>query len=972
MGEEALNPNWVELQTEDGRTYFWHRGDGSRSWSLPAGSKALWVSQKTPDGRMYYWSRETKEVTWSLPKLEPTAQLDTEKGSGNGSELQQNLLSTLQKSIDGSKTAGADDADGGSNTSSPSDAGDDAGQNEQKNSENAKEAAGHVEEVKTEERADDSTEDEDEVKEDPKKEAEMKDEAKEEAQQEAKEELQEDVKEEIQEEEKDEEEEEEEPDDEPDPGVPGPLGDSASAVAARHLMEKSPCDSWFTQVASHGKSKDSGGWEEVLKFWPPKRRKKLKAPTPATGEGNDPFGLKPLVRHCRLHENRVRALLAAADGSDMDYSAERYPAPQFGDSCYWTLNGSQLTVDQDGKGAAIQRNPPDGGRWRLMKNSLRSRLSMVFQANKLQDLETTIRLHQTKTKPMQKKNSAKVQALLDKLPDIPEALLKAAQEIAGPKEDLAAKAEAFGARGKTSSISTAVEPVAKAKSAPKLAEAKKEPEIQKTPAKKEEPVKEKKVSEPVAFKPKRTGDDDANAPWRKRRRQKEAEKDVQLDPVEVRKERLQRIIVVDNVPPKSSTSEITDFFTGAVFSGAGHPIAAQWQSGTASKVVLKVDLNASKAEVTFGTHLAATVALSLNGIMLNKHSLAMRRPDGYEGKGDTPPKIALKDLVASETVERAEARLAAEKASGDEGGKGKSVLIKGVPPSMSESSVRDLLVQFGGSLSSLFLQKNSKTTLHTGEGVAEFDTREAALEAVRFSPLLGFIEIRIEKAGEHLPDPVVLAAPSTGVEAFPKASANPAGTDRKSKLRGWEDQDDEEDLGPFEAVLKNRAPLPSKEAPSEDLGPFEAVLSAQKKTPAKIALEKAQARRFREAEKSIKGARADEDLGPFEAVLPSSTVPKVPVEEDLGPFESVLPMAPAKGFAKRPREQVLLPMAPAKVQKSNPTGGLSGTKPAKDEDLGPFEAVLTQSTTAVNKEMQKDVDLDLGPFAEALAGLPKR
>merc|ERR550514_1307510 len=94
---------------------------------------------------------------------------------------------------------------------------------------------------------------------------------------------------------------------------------------------------------------------------------------------------------------------------------------------------------------------------------------------------------------------------------------------------------------------------------------------------------------------------------------------------------------------------------------------------------------------------------------------------------------------------------------------------------MSESSVRDLLFQFGGALSSLFLQKNQKTTLHTGAGVAEFETHESALEAVRFSPLLGFIDVRLERPGEIKPEPVAPSAPSTLQEAFPEASTKPAG-----------------------------------------------------------------------------------------------------------------------------------------------------------------------------------------------------
>merc|ERR1712050_514976 len=133
------------------------------------------------------------------------------------------------------------------------------------------------------------------------------------------------------------------------------------------------------------------------------------------------------------------------------------------------------------------------------------------------------------------------------------------------------------------------------------------------------------------------------------------------------------------------------------------------------------------------------------------------------------------------------------------------------------------------------------TDTHMGHGTAGYVERSSAIEATRFSPLLGFIEVQL------LDDAT--------------ASASSNGTKRQRRNRF--DEDVGEDLGPFEAALSQRQqaqrPIASS-AEVMDLGPFEAVLPR----------------------KDI------EDLGPFEAVLR----PKEDASEaadDLGPFEAVLP-----------------------------------------------------------------------------------
>merc|ERR1712241_1146980 len=75
------------------------------------------------------------------------------------------------------------------------------------------------------------------------------------------------------------------------------------------------------------------------------------------------------------------------------------------------------------------------------------------------------------------------------------------------------------------------------------------------------------------------------------------------------------------------------------------------------------------------------------------------------------------------------------------------VRLKGIPTSMNSKSVFDLLQQFGGPLRGLNLATDKETGAHIGHGTAEYMERSSALEASRFSPLLGFIEVELAKEG---------------------------------------------------------------------------------------------------------------------------------------------------------------------------------------------------------------------------------
>merc|ERR1719478_1587956 len=120
----------------------------------------------------------------------------------------------------------------------------------------------------------------------------------------------------------------------------GPRGDSASAVAARHLILSSGCDSWFHRLPT-------GEWEEVVRFWPPPadlplaRTPKIRRPRP------DPYGLRELVSRCQKHEEMVRALLSAQHYTDTSFSTSNFPCPKERQWCFWTGDGRQLLVDSE-------------------------------------------------------------------------------------------------------------------------------------------------------------------------------------------------------------------------------------------------------------------------------------------------------------------------------------------------------------------------------------------------------------------------------------------------------------------------------------------------------------------------------------------------------------------------------------------------------------------------------------------------
>jgi len=360
------------------------------------------------------------------------------------------------------------------------------------------------------------------------------------------------------------------------------------------------------------------------------------------------------------------------------------------------------------------------------------------------------------------------------------------------------------------------------------------------------------------------------------------------DSREVVNEGLRRKVTVSNIPVPAKVTELADFFTGAVFSATGHTLAAQWQGGEASKVVVGVDLSpgifsagpaGSVVEVTFGTPMGATVAVALDGIQYKGRALEIRRPKGFTGpplRRTTLQGVSIKDLVASDNASEQQAGSTPSHKSDAGSGTGACVQLSGIPASMGNKSVFDLLQQFGGPLKSLNLQYNKETGEHLGRGTAEYVDSSSAVEAVRFSPLLGFIEVRhAEAGGASLDSSTSAGEPAT--KKMRRTRFDPTPTPAAT--------DDSEDLGPFEAALSQRrqakqaAAAAAVAAPIEvdtDLGPFEAVLPPKRSAPAA-------------------SQPPMEDLGPFEAVLPKRpTADKAGPLDDLGPFAAVV-----RGYAER-------------------------------------------------------------------------
>lgn len=650
-------------------------------------------------------------------------------------------------------------------------------------------------------------------------------------------------------------EEEQEPSYSPPPeNPPGPKGESASAIAARHVIEAAGVDTWFLKLPG-------GEWEEVVRFWPPPEELDVARPPMLKKKPKlDKWKSRSLAMRCQRHEEVVRALLVAQYSTSRSFSALKYPCPLSTEWCFWGSDGRQILCDvpelQDGNVPIppnFERNPPEGQRCKLMQNKTRSQLSMVFKAQRLRHLERALAAKH------QRRSSALLRELGASVPEV----LKAAGRRLGSMAD------------------RPEEPLVKAM--PKLPRPAQETVDATAASFVPSPVSPPKADEAAAG--------NEAAPWKKRRVRGAAPAGAGVPvappgkaaptlapplapPAEVVtsapaeeaknvKELLPRKVLLSNVPATATIKELSDFFTGAIFTATGHTL------GDNHKVVELVEIQSGgHAEVLFATPLSASIAVALHGMNFQNKVLGIRRPPGFTGPPLNRAKlltVAMKDLV-SEDVPGPQGPLGSGTGPGipaqapppsTSGAPAAVVKITGIPASMTGSSIFDCLQQFGGPLKNLSLTK-TQTGEHNGSGTAEFMEYSSAVEACRFSPFFGFIEVTMQEP-----------APRAEVEA-----------PRRSRWSGPE-MEDFDDLGPFNEVLPPRpaaslaratskaAPRKPMPAPAEeelDLGPFNDLLPPKPGAP----------------------QEDDLDLGPFSDLLPPKPGAEAEDDLDLGPFNVVL------------------------------------------------------------------------------------
>lgn len=643
-------------------------------------------------------------------------------------------------------------------------------------------------------------------------------------------------------------EEEEEPSYCPPPeGLPGPKGESASAIAARHVIEVAGVDTWFLKLPG-------GEWEEVVRFWPPSAELDVARPPKLKKKPRlDKWKSRSLAMRCQRHEELVRALLVAQYSTSRSFSVLKYPCPLSTEWCFWGSDGRQILCDvPDGHGISIppnfERNPPEGQRCKLMQNKTRSQLSMVFKAQRLRHLERALAAKH------QRRSSQLLQELGASVPEVLKAAGRRLGSMADRPEEPLVKAMPKPPKPAQETVD--------ASAAASLVPSPVSPPKDEAAAGEAAPWKKRRVrgAAGTAAAPAPVVVPGKAAPTAPTAAARAAETSAPAEEAKNVKELLPRKVLLSNVPATATIKEISDFFTGAIFTATGHTL------GDNHKVVELVEVqNGGHAEVLFATPLSASIAVALHGMNFQNKVLGIRRPPGFTGPPLNRAKlltVAMKDLVSDAPGPTGAAGAAQAPPSTAPGAPvaapGAAVVkITGIPASMTGSSIFDCLQQFGGPLKNLSLTK-TQTGEHNGSGTAEFLESSSALEACRFSPFFGFIEVTMQE-----PAPRDVEAP------------------RRSRWSGPETEDFD-DLGPFNEVLPPRpaaslARATSKAAPRKpmpedfDLGPFNDLLPPKPGAP----------------------QEDDLDLGPFSDLLPPK--PGSGPEEDdldLGPFNVVLGLPP--------------------------------------------------------------------------------
>lgn len=65
----GCSENWVEVQPEDGASYFWNFAVGMSARQLPQGVRARWSMHRTLEGHSYFVDRESSRSVWRIPGM---------------------------------------------------------------------------------------------------------------------------------------------------------------------------------------------------------------------------------------------------------------------------------------------------------------------------------------------------------------------------------------------------------------------------------------------------------------------------------------------------------------------------------------------------------------------------------------------------------------------------------------------------------------------------------------------------------------------------------------------------------------------------------------------------------------------------------------------------------------------------------------------------------------------------------------
>ena len=101
-GRAKRRSDWVELETDEGKKYYFNEMTEETSWTKPKGSSATrrqggdgdrkaaaaaaaadWLELETNEGKKYYFNEKTEESSWAKPKGSSADHVHGKEGRGN-------------------------------------------------------------------------------------------------------------------------------------------------------------------------------------------------------------------------------------------------------------------------------------------------------------------------------------------------------------------------------------------------------------------------------------------------------------------------------------------------------------------------------------------------------------------------------------------------------------------------------------------------------------------------------------------------------------------------------------------------------------------------------------------------------------------------------------------------------------------------------------------------------------------------